>query len=105
MFTFSRIVDILLMLWYIKDSHKGRVALGLTLGLAVLSACSLGYCLVGMAKLRVANFEFEFELQIFNPFFLRCRCLTLQLFNPFHAFTVNSLHAYMYMHVQMCVAS
>ena len=37
--------------------------------------------------------------------FLRCRCLTLQLFNPFHAFTVNSLHAYMYMHVQMCVAS
>ena len=31
---------------------------------------------VGMAKLRVANFEFEFELQIFNPFF------ALQMFNP-----------------------
>ena len=45
-FTFSRIVDILLMLWYIKDSRTGRVALGLTVGLAVLSACGLGYCLV-----------------------------------------------------------
>ena len=45
-FAFSRIVDILLMLWYIKDSRKGRVALGITVGFAVLSACGLGYCLV-----------------------------------------------------------
>ena len=47
----------------------------------------------GMAKLRVINFEFEFEfefeLHIFNPFFA-LRCLTLQRFNPLHAFTVNS---------------
>ena len=45
-FALSRIVEILLMLWYIKDSHKGRVALGITVGFAVLSACGLGYCLV-----------------------------------------------------------
>ena len=45
-FAISRIVDILLMLWYIKYSRKGRVALGITVGLAVLSACGLSYCLV-----------------------------------------------------------
>ena len=31
---------------------------------------------MGMAKLRVIKFEFEFELHIFNPFFCA------QMFNP-----------------------
>lgn len=44
--TFGRIGDIVLMLWIIKGSRKGRVALGITTGLAVLSACGLGYCLI-----------------------------------------------------------
>ena len=36
-FALNRIVDILLMLWYIKRSRKGRVALGLTVALALIS--------------------------------------------------------------------